>query len=61
MAQMSEADCRRMLDYMIGLAAGREGHLKRVTSKVFLLTPASVLVNEDEDEVITEDDLLIQP
>jgi cell division inhibitor SepF len=61
MAQMSEADCRRMLDFMLGLAAGREGHLKRVTSKVFLLTPASVVVNEDEDEVITEDDLLIQP
>jgi cell division inhibitor SepF len=61
MANMSEVDCRKMLDFMLGLKAGREGHIKRVTSKVFLLTPASVVVNDDADEMLSEDDLLIQP
>ncbi len=61
MAQMSEVDARNMLHFMLGLAAGRDGRLKRVTSKVFLLTPASVVVNADEEETVSEDDLLIQP
>lgn len=61
MAQMSEVDARNMLHFMLGLAAGRDGRLKRVTSKVFLLTPASVVVNADEEEAVSEDDLLIQP
>lgn len=61
MANMSEVDARNMLHFMLGLAAGRDGRLKRVTSKVFLLTPATVVVNADDDESVSEDDLLIQP
>ncbi|MEN9956311.1 MAG: hypothetical protein RLY34_1118, partial [Actinomycetota bacterium] len=47
MGDMSELDSRRMLDFMLGLKEGLEGHLKRVTPKVFLLTPNHVAVNNE--------------
>jgi cell division inhibitor SepF len=53
---MSEADAKRMLDFMIGLKEGLEGQLRRVTSKVFLLSPHNVSVNDaDSDEGESED------
>ena len=59
MAQMSEADARKLVDFMCGLKEGLEGHIKRVTSKVYLLTPNSVDVNdEDESELDGSDDLV---
>ena len=61
MAHMSEVDCRRMVDYMTGLQHALEGHFKRVTSKVFVLTPAGVGINDEAESVLSEDDLLIQP
>ncbi len=48
---LSEADARKMLDFMIGLKEGLEGSVKRVTPKVFLLSPASVTVTDaDADD-----------
>jgi cell division inhibitor SepF len=63
MGEMSEVDSRRMLDFMLGLKEGLEGHMRRVTPKVFLLTPTHVAVNDeqaaqDNSEV---DDLLVRP
>jgi cell division inhibitor SepF len=59
MAQMSEADARKLVDFMCGLKEGLEGHIKRVTAKVYLLTPNSVEVNdEDESELDGSDDLV---
>ena len=53
---MSEADAKRMLDFMIGLKEGLEGHLRRVTPKVFLLSPQHVSVTDaDADEDDPED------
>jgi cell division inhibitor SepF len=47
---------------MLGLKEGLEGHMKRVTPKVFLLTPNHVAVNNDEDEAPEgQDDLLVRP
>jgi cell division inhibitor SepF len=50
MANLSEKDSIRTLDFILGLKEGRHGHLKRVTPKVFLLTPANVMVNQGEEE-----------
>jgi cell division inhibitor SepF len=50
MANLSEKDSLRTLDFILGLKEGRQGSLKRVTPKVFLLTPANVLINQGEDE-----------
>jgi cell division inhibitor SepF len=58
MANLSEKDSIRTLDFILGLKEGRHGHLKRVTPKVFLLTPANVMVNQGEEDE-TGDDLLL--
>jgi cell division inhibitor SepF len=52
-----------MLDFMLGLKEGLEGHMRRVTPKVFLLTPTHVSVNqEQQEEPVNEvDDLLVRP
>ena len=50
MAALSEKDSQRTLDFLLGLKEGRHGQLKRVTPKVFLLTPANVSINQDEEE-----------
>ena len=53
---MSESDAKRMLDFMIGLKEGLEGHLSRVTPKVFLLSPTNVAVTDaDNDQDYPED------
>ena len=61
MGDMPELDSRRMLDFMLGLKEGLEGHLKRVTPKVFLLTPNHVAVNNEDDETEPSDDLIVRP
>ena len=63
MGEMSEVDSRRMLDFMLGLKEGLEGHMRRVTSKVFLLTPTHVAVNQEEQEQQPNevDELLVRP
>jgi cell division inhibitor SepF len=55
---MSEADAKRMLDFMIGLKEGLEGQLRRVTSKVFLLSPHNVAVNDADSEQGEAEDLM---
>jgi cell division inhibitor SepF len=55
---MSEADAKRMLDFMLGLKEGLEGHLRRVTPKVFLLSPTNVLVSESDQDGDEVDDLM---
>ena len=64
MADMAQLDQRRLLDFMLGLQAGLEGNLKRVTKTVFLLSPTHVMVNEEDEPEVTgmdaEDDLDIR-
>ena len=55
MANLSEKDSLRTLDFILGLKEGRHGSLKRVTPKVFLLTPTNVVINQGEEEEETAD------
>ena len=54
MADMEKMDQRRLFDFMLGLKAGLEGNIKRVTEFVFLLSPNHVVVNDEDDEPVTE-------
>ncbi|UOE44876.1 cell division protein SepF [Agromyces larvae] len=45
LSQMSEGDARRLIDFASGLSQGLYGKIERVTSKVFLLSPAHVVVS----------------
>jgi cell division inhibitor SepF len=51
LSQMSEPDARRLIDFASGLSQGLYGKIERVTSKVFLLSPAHVAVSGDQAEV----------
>ena len=55
---MSENDAKRMLDFMIGLKEGLEGHLRRVTPKVFLLSPTNVSVTDADSDQDEPEDLM---
>lgn len=47
LTEMSDADAKRLVDFSAGLAFGLHGAIERVTTKVFLLSPASVEVSTD--------------
>lgn len=48
LSQMSEPDARRLIDFASGLSQGLFGKIERVTSKVFLLSPAHIAVSGDQ-------------
>ena len=45
LSQMSDGDARRLIDFASGLSQGLYGKIERVSSKVFLLSPAHVVVS----------------
>jgi len=47
LSQMSDGDARRLIDFASGLSQGLQGKIERVTSKVFLLSPAHVAISGD--------------
>jgi cell division inhibitor SepF len=51
LSQMSDNDARRLIDFVSGLSQGLYGKIERVTSKVFLLSPAHVVVSGENGEV----------
>lgn len=57
-AALSESDATKMFHFMIGLKEGLEGQMKRVTPKVFLLTPAHVAISDNEDDAEVSSDLM---
>jgi cell division inhibitor SepF len=61
MHKMTETEGKRMLDFMLGLQHGLQGHLQRVTQTVFLLAPAHVQINDEEPIDEVADDLLVRP
>lgn len=44
LTEMSDADAKRLVDFSAGLVFGLHGSIERVTTKVFLLGPASIEV-----------------
>lgn len=50
LSDMDDADAKRLVDFAAGLVFGLHGSIERVTSKVFLLSPAHVEVSADEPE-----------
>jgi len=61
LSNMSEPDARRLVDFASGLSQGLYGRIERVTSKVFLLSPAHVAVSGDHAEVETDVDASFFP
>lgn len=48
LSEMTDADAKRLVDFSAGLIFGLHGAIERVTSKVFLLSPAHVEVSGEE-------------
>lgn len=45
---MSEAEARRVLDFMVGLKFALEGHIGRMTQKVYIITPTHIPIANAE-------------
>ena len=52
LVSMDNADAKRLVDFAAGLIFGLRGTIERVTSKVFLLSPAGVNVTAEDKERI---------
>jgi len=50
LTDMDDSDAKRLVDFAAGLVCGLHGSIERVTSKVFLLSPAHVEVSAEEAE-----------
>ena len=62
MAEMTEPEARRLLDFMLGLKEALLGDLQRVTPKVYLLAPQTVTTNNEEETFeAAGDGLIINP
>ena len=48
LTDMDDADAKRLVDFAAGLVFGLHGTIERVTTKVFLLSPAHVEVTAEE-------------
>jgi cell division inhibitor SepF len=54
LSEMDDGDAKRIVDFSAGLVFGLHGTIERVTQKVFLLSPANVVVTAEERERITQ-------
>jgi cell division inhibitor SepF len=55
LTEMAEGDAKRLVDFSAGLAFGLHGSLERVTTAVFLLSPAHVEIAVDAEQVPARD------
>jgi cell division inhibitor SepF len=49
LTEMSDADAKRLVDFSAGLSFGLHGSIERVTTAVFLLSPAHVEIGIDAE------------
>lgn len=55
LTELGEVDAKRIVDFAAGLTFGLNGRIERVTSKVFLLSPANVDVGVTARAQLVED------
>jgi len=60
LAEMDDADAKRLVDFAAGLSFGLHGSIERVTAKVFLLSPAGTDVTAEDKARIREGGFLSQ-
>ncbi|MGN6611571.1 MAG: cell division protein SepF [Angustibacter sp.] len=60
LSDMDDADAKRLVDFAAGLVFGLHGAIERVTSKVFLLSPAHVEVTAEDKEPVNTSGLFNQ-
>ena len=54
LSDMDDSDAKRLVDFAAGLVFGLRGTIERVTSKVFLLSPADVTVTAEDKARMAE-------
>ena len=54
LTDMEDSDAKRLVDFSAGLIFGLHGTIERVTAKVFLLSPANVVVTAEEKARLAE-------
>ena len=54
LTDMDESERKRLVDFASGLVFGHHGTIERVTSKVFLLSPANVKVGSEDKAAAAE-------
>ncbi|MHB2023378.1 MAG: cell division protein SepF [Mycobacteriales bacterium] len=54
LTEMDDSDAKRLVDFSAGLIFGLRGSIERITSKVFLLSPANVDVTAEDKARIAE-------
>ncbi|CAB4755377.1 unannotated protein [freshwater metagenome] len=54
LSDMEEGERKRLVDFASGLVFGHNGTIERVTSKVFLLSPANIRVSNEDKTAAAE-------
>lgn len=57
LSEISEDEAKRLVDFAAGLVFAVHGNLTRITAKVFLLTPESVEVTDEDKKRLAAGDL----
>ena len=52
LSDISDDDAKRLVDFAAGLVFAVHGSLNRITAKVFLLSPESIVVSEEDKQAI---------
>ncbi|MFD1860012.1 DUF552 domain-containing protein [Aeromicrobium camelliae] len=52
LSDISDDDAKRLVDFAAGLVFAVRGSLNRITAKVFLLSPESIMVSEEDKQAI---------
>jgi cell division inhibitor SepF len=60
LTEMADADAKRLVDFAAGLTFGLEGSIERVTTSVFLMSPAHVEIGVEAEQPVAESGLFNQ-